>query len=187
MAFKQNLPAVAILASAGAVVGLIVLTRPPDEDLLRQAAAAHVKTMDKARDFQVFGETVDVLHADGSVAHLAFAKRDGAWAFDRELSGDFAQRMRDPAMSRDILERLGRRLAQRFNADIKVSEGLQYGFRVHRDPAKGVAGEVAVSFAYPKTPDGKQMRGRYVETFLWKDGRWDSQGVGALFDSTGTR
>ena len=183
MTFKQNLPALAILASAGAVVGLIVLTRPPEEDLLRQAAAAHVKTLDKARDFQVFGETVDVLRADGSVVHLAFASRDGAWAFDRDLSADFAERMKDPAMARDILERLGTRLVRRFNADVKVGEGLQYGFRVFRDPAKGVAGEVAVSFAYPKAVDDKHMRGRYVELFLWKDRRWESQGVGALFDS----
>ena len=31
------------------------------------------------------------------------------------------------------------------------------------------------------------MRGRYVETFVWKNGRWDSQGIGALFDSAGPR
>jgi hypothetical protein len=187
VAFKQNLPALAILASAGAVVGLIVLTRPPDEDLLRQAAADHVKTMGKVQDFKVLGETVDVLHADGAVTHLAFARRDGTWVFDRDLSRDFAEKMRDPAMARDILERLGRRLVQRFNADVKVGEGLQYAFRVYRDPAKGVLGEVAVSFAYPKAVDAKQMRGRYVEAFLWKDGRWDTQGVGALFDSVGPR
>ena len=184
MAFKQNLPAIAILASAGAVVGLIVLTRPPDEDLLRQAATAHVKTMDKARDFQVIGETVDVLHADGAVAHLAFARRDGAWAFDRELSGDFARRMREPAPVREILERLARRVSQRFNTNVDLPPDLRYAFRVFRDP-KGVMGEVAVLFGYPKSADGKQMRGRYVETFLWKDARWESQGIGALFDSTG--
>ena len=184
MTFKQNLPAFAILASAGAVVGLIVLTRPPDEDLLRQAAAEHVKTLDKARDFKVVGDTVDVLHADGAVVHLAFARRDGAWAYDRELSKDFAERMRDSAMARDVLERLGRRISQRFNANVDVP-GLRYAFRVYRDP-KGVLGEVAVVFDYPKV-EGKSRTGRYVETFLWKDGRWESQGLGALFDFTGTR
>ena len=87
MTFKQNLPAVVILGSAAASVGLIVLLQPPDEDLLRRAVAAHVKTMQGVRDFKVEGETADVLLADGSVRHLAFAKRpDGAWGFDRDLA-----------------------------------------------------------------------------------------------------
>jgi len=180
LSFKQNLPILALLAAGGAVVLFFAVTAPSDDDLLRQAAAAHVKTMEKARDFQVLGDTVDVALADGSVAHLAFVKRDDHWAFDRDLADDFARHMQDPAAGRDVLERLGRRLVQRFNQDIKVGEGLRYAFRVGRDP-QGVVGEVVVSFAYPGGET--RPRGRYVETFRWRERRWQSQGVGALFDA----
>ena len=181
MPFKQNLPAVAILAAAGAVVGFIVLTQPPDEDLLRRAAAEHVKAMGAVREFQVRGEVVDVLRADGSVSHLVFAKRDGAWVFDRDLGKDFDARMKDPVIGQEIVERLGQRLAQRFNRNVKLHEGLQYAYRILRDP-QGLAGEVAVSFAYPEG-DGQRLRGRYVEHFRWTAGRWESQGLGALYDA----
>jgi hypothetical protein len=181
VAFKQNLPAVAILASAGLIVGFIVLLQPPDEDQLRQAAAAHVKTMDKVGGFEVRGEVVDVLRADGSVSFLAFAKRDGAWRFDRDLAQDFDTLMKDPAASREIVERLGRRIGQRFNTGVSVPQGLRYAYRVFRDPTS-VVGEVAVSFDYPQA-QGKPAPGRYVETFRWTSGRWENQGVGALYDA----
>ena len=181
MAFKQNLPAVAILGAAAAVVGLIVLLQPPDEDQLRQAALAHLKGLEKVSDFKVVGETVDVLRSDGAVLYLAFTKASGVWRFDRDLGQDFDAHMKDPAVGQAISERLGRRLVQRFNSNLKLNEGLQYAYRVFRDP-KGVAGEVAVSFAYPEV-DGKRPRGRYVETFLWTGRRWESQGTGALYDA----
>lgn len=181
MAFKQNLPAVAILATAAAVVGLIVLLQPPDEDQLRQAAAAHLKGAGNVRDFKVVGEIVDVLRSDGSVSHLAFSKASGAWRFDRDLGKDFDAHMKDPAVGQGISERLGRRLVQRFNTSLKLNEGLQYAYRVFRDD-RGVAGEVAVSFAYPEI-NGQRPRGRYVETFRWTAGRWEPQGSGALFDA----
>lgn len=182
MTFKHYLPAFAILAATGAVVGLITLTQPPDADLLRQAAAAHVKTLEKVTRFEVVGEVVDVLRADGSLSHLAFKKVDGRWIFDRDLGKDFEARMQDPAASREILERLGRRIVQRFNTDLKLGEGLQYGYRLHREPSTSLAAEVVVSFAYPET-QGKRPRGRYIETFTWTAGRWESRGVGALFDA----
>jgi hypothetical protein len=182
--FKQNLPILAVLAAAGAVVLFLVVTAPSDDDLLRQAAAEHVKTLGQARDFQVSGDVVDVVLADGSFAHLAFVKRDDRWTFDRDLAADFARHMRDPAAGRELLERLGRRLVQRFNQDVKVGEGLQYAFRVGRDP-QGVVGEVAVSFAYPGGET--RPRGRYIETFRWRDRAWQSQGVGALLDSAAPR
>lgn len=185
MSFKQNLPAFAIVGAAALVVGLIVATRPPDEDLLRRAAAEHVKTIDKARDFKVVGETVDVALADGGVLHLSFVKRDGDWRFDRDLGQDFARKMQEPASGTEILERLGRRISQRFNAKVDVPSGLRYAYRVGRDP-RGVVGEVVVSFDYPKA-EGKQMAGRYVETFLWKAGAWENQGGGQLFDSAAPR
>lgn len=186
MSYKQNLPILVVVLSAAAVVGFIALTRPPEEDLLREAVAAHVKTMDKVREFRVVGETVDVLRSDGAVTHLAFAKRDDAWRFDRDLSLDFAQRMQDPVSTREILERMARRVSQRFNSNVDVPSGLRYAYRVYRD-AKGVTGEVAVVFDYPKSAEGKSMAGRYVETFVWSAGRWDSQGAGALFDSVAPR
>ncbi len=181
MAFKQNLPALGILAAAAAVVGFIVVLQPPDEDQLRQAAAAHLKDAGNVRDFKVAGEIVDVLRSDGSVQHLAFSKASGAWRFDRDLGRDFDAHMKDPAVGQGISERLGRRLVQRFNSNLKLNEGLQYAYRVFRDE-KGVAGEVAVSFAYPEV-EGRRPRGRYVETFRWTGGRWEPQGNGALYDA----
>ena len=44
-----------------------------------------------------------------------------------------------------------------------------------------IKAHVIDSLAYP----GGQRRGQYVETFHWKEGRWQSTGPGSLFDRVG--
>ena len=181
MAFKQNLP---LLAGGGLVaaglIALAVLVQRPEEDLVREAAAKYAATLGAVQDVRVHGTQADITVAGRPVLFAEFALQGGAWAFSKDLGADFEALMRDPATSGAVLQRLAQRISDRLNVSVKVKEGLGYAYSVSRD-AQELVGQVEVRFAYPKQGE-RQMLGRYLESFRYAGGAWQSQGVGALLD-----
>ncbi len=180
VAFKQNLPLLAVFMALATVAGIFVFLQPPPEDRLRKAVTEHVGSLPGAKDFLLFGAVADVRFADGSVRHLEFAEDRGAWAVSKDLAEDFKKTLQDPAVVAQVMERLAKRMAARFSVDVRVKEGTAYKYFLARD-ADGLRGTVTVSFAYLN----EQKRGRYVETWRYADGRWSNSGIGSLFDFSG--
>ncbi len=180
MAFKQNIPVLAVLLALAAVAGVFLFLRPPPEDRLKRAVTAHAATLQDARGFAIFGNVADLQFADGRVLHFEFLEEQGEWVPAKDLGADFQKTVNDPATLSQIMNRLAQRLAARFNTDVKVKEGTRYEHLLARD-AQGLRGTVTVLFAYPND----RKRGRYVETWRYADGRWSNVGVGSLFDFAG--
>jgi hypothetical protein len=178
VAFKQNLPVLAVLVALGAVGGALLFLRPPPEDRLKKAVEAHVATLQNVKGFGILGNVADVQLADGSVLFAEFAEKDGAWRFSKDLGEEFRRTMQDPAVQAAILNRLAQRLAARFNTEARVKEGVGYEFLLLREDDGRLRGNVTVSFAYPNT----QKRGKYIETWRYADGAWSNSGVGSLYD-----
>ena len=179
MAFKQNIPVLAVLLALGAVVGVFLFLQPPAEDRLRKAVTEHAATFQGAQGFAIFGNVADIALPDGRVLHAEFVETQGGWKFEKELGEDFQKTMKEPATVSGIMNRLAQRLAARWNVDVKVKEGTGYEYLLTRDP-DGLRGTVTVLFAYPN----EQKRGRYIETWRYAEGRWSNSGLGSLFDFT---
>lgn len=181
--FKQNLPAVVVVASLAAFGALFLLLQPAEEDRLRRAVNDHIKTVPKAQSVEIAGTVAEIRTSDGLLLFHAFARGDdGRWRFLSDLKEDFERTLRDPAVSREIATRLGQRLQERFQKDIGVHEGLDYQFAVLRE-ADGVVGQIALTFAYGKPGDDPRPRGLYRERFRWDGARWQSLGGGSLYDA----
>ena len=186
MAFKQNLPipvilTVCVLAGLGAAV---FLHEPPEEDQIRQAVDRYAATLGPVKQLEIHGTVADIIAGDkNTLIYAEFEKRDGTWTYARNLAEEFSRAMKDPDTQKKVLSQLGGRVSQRFQSAVTFNEGLRgFEYELHRDPSLGaVVGTCTVSFAYP----GGQRRGQYVETFHWKEGRWQSTGPGSLFDRVG--
>jgi hypothetical protein len=176
--FKQNLPLLILGLCAAAFVVFVIVLAPSEEDLLREAVTAHVKTVPDVLEWVVHGDTADVQVKDGRVLRFLFEKRDGTWRYSKDLNKEFVEGMADPGLHREVGERLGRRLSQRTGGNVRVREGMEYQYALERDE-KGLVGTMTLLFAYPDSG----LRGRYVERFRREKGRWESQGLGSLFDT----
>ncbi len=187
MAFKQKIPLLGLILFAAAAAAALLFLRPEKQDLLRAAAEQYAGSLGASvRGVEFLGPVaVIALEPPGRFVYAEFAERDGAWAFSKDLAADFERAMADPAVEQQLLERLARRLSERFHQDISVKEGLMVERRLERDDG-GLAGRFLILFAYPKV-DGRQRRGRYLEIFRYRDGRWVSEGIGSLFDSGAAR
>lgn len=186
MAFKQKIPILAGAAIlAGGVAVLFLLARPPEEDLLRDAVRKHAATLGTVREFQVHGSIADVVLEPGDrCLFLEFGRRDGQWVFLKDLGRDFDQAMRSPERERESLNRLGTLLAERFNTAVTLKEGIRLELRVSRDEY-GLAGQYLMALSFPRPADGTPQRVRYLETFRYRDGRWELEGTrGRLFLET---
>ena len=179
VAFKQNIPVLAVLLAVGAVVGLYLFLQPPAEDRLKKAVTEHAATLKDARGFAIFGNVADIALADKRVLHVEFVETHGAWKVGKDLGEDFQATLKDPAAVSPIMNRLAQLLAKRFNMDVRVKEGTPYEYVLTRD-GDGLRGTVTVLFAYPND----QRRGRYIETWRYTEGRWSNSGVGSLYDIT---
>ncbi|HYE98753.1 MAG TPA: hypothetical protein VEJ18_07565, partial [Planctomycetota bacterium] len=101
MPFKQNLPAVILVATAAALGSVVLLLRPTEEDRLRRAVNDHVKTVPKAQSVEVVGTVAEIRTSDGRLLFHAFSRSDdGAWRFLKDLTEDFGRMLRDPAVMR---------------------------------------------------------------------------------------
>jgi hypothetical protein len=186
VAFKQKIPLAAGAAIlAGGVALLVLLARPPAEDRLMAAVRKHAASLGAVRDLQIHGSIADVVLEPGDrCLFLEFDLRDGQWVFLKDLGRDFDQTMRTPERERESLNRLGHLLAERFNAAVKLKEGIRLELRVSRDEY-GLAGQYLMSLSFPRPADGSPQRVRYLETFRYRDGRWELEGTrGRLFLET---
>lgn len=175
MAFKQNLPA-AILGLLAAGVGVAVwILRPGPEDSLRRAAEEYARGLGPVVELHLFGPVADIALADGRIVHAEFAFREGRWRFSRDLFKELENEIR--ASEAEVLRRLGQRLADRFREPVTIKEGLRYEFSTAREDDR-LVGRCLVFFRYPSG-----LSGRYLETFHYAEGRWCSDGPGALYDA----
>lgn len=175
MAFKQNLPAAVLALLIAGVAAAVFALRPGREDLLLRAAQEYARGLGPVAELRLFGPVADIALADGRVVHAEFAFRDGRWTFSRDLFKELEAEIR--ASEADILRRLGQRLADRFREPVTVKEGLRYEFSAAREGDR-LVGRCLVFFRYPSG-----LSGRYLETFRYADGRWTSDGPGALYDA----
>ncbi len=182
VAFKQNIPVVGLLLFVAAVFLAWALLRPPPEDLLRDAALEWAQKNGPVADVRVRGTVAEIRSApDARPQFVEFILQDGRWVFRRDLHQEFVRTVKEPAVEREIIERLGRKLADRYRVPVNISSGLQYEYAVDRDE-QGIVGHYMLGFAFPKVGE-RQRRGRYIETFRHQDGRWTLEGAGRLLES----
>ncbi|HLY07962.1 MAG TPA: hypothetical protein VKW04_01530 [Planctomycetota bacterium] len=188
MAFKHNLPLPALVFAliAAVLAGLVLFHTPPDEDLLRQAVDAYVGSLGGVKQMEQHGAVADIIAGDSNrLIYALFEKKDGKWSYSKNLAEEFSVAMKDPDIQRTVVRHLGEKVSQRFQASVTFNEALQtFQYDLARDVGSGdLLGTCSVNFAYPKIGDHPQRTGRYVETFEWKDGKWQSRGPGSLYDS----
>jgi hypothetical protein len=178
VAFKQKIP---VLAGAAVLLGgllvLLLLARPPAEDRLLADARRHASSLGTVRDITLHGPIADVLMEPGDRSlYLEFAWRGGEWVFVKDVGREFVDTLRSPEKEREVLNRLGQRLSDQIKAPVTLKEGLQVDLQVARDEY-GLAGQYLVRFAFPKAGEVDPQRGRYLETYRYRDGRWDLEGT----------
>jgi hypothetical protein len=188
VAFKDNIPLPALLFAliAAVLAGLVLFHTPPDEDLLRQAVDAYVATLGPVKQMERHGPVADIIAGENNrLIYAFFEKKEGKWTFSKNLAEEFSAAMKDPELQRSVVRHLGERVSQRFQSTVTFNEGLQtFRYDLARDVGSDeLLGTCGVDFGYPKVGDAPQRSGRYVETFEWKDGRWQSRGPGSLYDS----
>ncbi len=177
MAFKQKLP---VLAGAVVLAGgflAILLVRPPEEDRLAAAVRRHAGTLGPVREIRIHDSIADIcLDPDGKVVHAEFALRDGEWVFVKDVGQEFVDYVRAPERELEALQRLGRRLSDQLKMEVTLKEGLRVEIQVGRDE-HGLCGRYQISFAFPKSGDRPPQRGRYVEVYYYRNGRWTLEGT----------
>jgi len=188
VAFKYNLPlpVVVIVLLAGALGALVFFHTPPDEDLLRQAVQAYVATLGPVKQMEQHGPVADIIVGDNNrLIYALFEKKDGKWVYSRNLAEEFSAAMKDPDVQHIVVRHLGEKVSQRFQSSVTFNEKLQtFRYDLARDVADDdLVGTCSVDFAYPRVGDTPQRTGLYVETFEWKDGKWQSRGPGSLYDA----
>jgi hypothetical protein len=186
VAFKHNIPLPALIFALIAAVlgGLVLFHRPPDEDLLRQAAEKYVATLGPVKQLELHGSVADILLDSGRLIYAEFEKRDGTWTYARNLAEEYSKAVKEPETQNVVRRHLGERISQRFQSTVKFSDEFgEFKYELARDLSSDVlVGSCTVNFSYPKVGE-KQQKGMYVETFEWKDGKWQSAGPGSLFDA----
>jgi hypothetical protein len=190
VAFKHNLPLpVLVLALfAAALVALVLFHRPPDEDLLRQAVDAYVASLGNVKQMEQHGPVADIIAGDNNtLIYALFEKKDGTWAYSRNLAADYSAAVKDPETQKVVVHHLLERISQRFQQSAKISDDVRdfaFKYELAREvPGEELLGTCTVDFKYPKVGDAPQRGGRYVEYFEWKDGKWGSRGPGSLYDA----
>ena len=183
MAFKQNLPIPVILLAAviAGLAALVLFHQPPEEDQIRQAVDRYAATLGTVQQLEIHGNVADIIAGEkNTLIYAEFEKKDGTWTFARNLAEEFSRAMKDPETQRTVVQHLGEKVSQRFQASVTFNEGLRdFQYELHRDRGlNALVGTCTLNFAYPN----QAKRGQYVENFQWKDGRWQSWGPGALFD-----
>lgn len=186
VAFKYNIPLPVLIFGllAAVLAGLVLFHRPPDEDLLHQAADRYVSTLGPVKQFELHGNVADIVTEDGRLVYAEFEKKDGTWTYARNLAEEYSKAMKEPEIQTVILRHLGEKVSQRFKSTVTFNQELrEFKFELARDlSSDALVGTCSVPFSYPKVDD-RQKKGLYVETFEWKDGKWQSTGPGSLFDS----
>jgi hypothetical protein len=165
------------------LLGLFFFHAPPEEDQIRQAVDAYVATLGPVKQMEIHQNVADILTESGRLIYAEFEKKDGRWAFSRNLTDEFSRAMKDPEVQRTVVQHLGERVSQRFQASVTFNEGLRdFRYDLVRDRDQDqLVGRCSIQFAYPK----QEKRGQYIENFQWKDGRWQSWGPGTLYDKVG--
>ena len=185
MAFKHNLPIPAIILGAviAGLLALIFLHAPPEEDQIRQAVENYAATLGPVREMEIHQNVADILTESGRLIYAEFEKKDGTWSYSRNLAEEFSRAMKDPELQKTVVQHLGERVSQRFQATVTFNEGLRdFHYDLVRDREREqLVGRCSINFAYPN----QEKRGQYIENFQWKDGRWQSWGPGALYDKVG--
>jgi hypothetical protein len=177
---KQNIPLLVFALLVAAAVLAVALLQPTDEDRLREAVAREVGAIPSAREHRLHGAVADVVLADGRVLHLEFERKGGAWTRSKELGEEFARVMKDAETGRAFTERLGKRLADRYQMAATVKPGIEFGYVVRRDAEGRLLGACEAKFSI--RVGEAQRRGRYAETYRWTGGTWTSEGPGSLFE-----
>ncbi len=190
MAFKHNLPLpVLIFALIAAVLaGLVLFHTPPDEDLLRQAIDAYAASLGNVKQMEQHGPVVDLIAGENNtLIYALFEKKNGKWAYSRNLAADYSAAVKDPEVQKVVVHHLLERISQRFKQSAKISaeaHDFSFKYELGREvPSGELLGTCTVDFQYPKAADAPQRGGRYVESFEWKDGKWESRGPGNLYDA----
>jgi len=132
------------------------------------------------------GPIADIIAGDNNrLIYALFEKKDGKWAYSRNLAEEFTATMKDLEVQLAVRNHLAEKVGQRFQSSVTLSEKLQtFRTDLGRDVATDeLLGTCSVDFSYPKVGDNPQRTGLYVETFEWKDGKWRSRGPGSLYDS----
>jgi hypothetical protein len=185
VAFKHNLPIPAIILSAviAGLLALVFLHAPPEEDQIRQAVEKYVSTLGPVREMEIHQNVADILTESGRLIYAEFEKKDGTWTYSRNLAEEFSRAMKDPELQKTVVQHLGEKVSQRFQATVTFNEGLRdFHYELARDrDGDQLVGRCSINFAYPN----QAKHGQYIENFQWKDGRWQSWGPGALYDKVG--
>jgi len=181
MGLRGKIP---ILAGAAILLAgflaLFFFVRPPEEDLLVAAARRHAETLGPVRDVQLHGTMADILlDPDGRCIFAEFARRDGRWAFVKDVGREFVDQMRTPEKEREVLGRLGKRLSDQLRVSVTLREGLTVEIQVSRDE-RGILGQYYIGFAFPKSGEQEPQRGRYIENYRYENGGWSLEGLGRL-------
>jgi hypothetical protein len=132
------------------------------------------------------GTVADIIAGDSNrLIYALFEKKDGKWSYSKNLAEEFSAAMKDPDVQVVVIRHLGEKVSLRFQSAVTFSKELQrFRYDLGRDVGSGeLLGSCSVDFKYPKIGDNPQRGGLYVETFEWKDGKWQSRGPGSLYDS----
>jgi len=188
VAIKYNIPIPAIVAAliAAVLAGLVFFHTPPDEDLLRQAVDAYIAKLGGVKRMEQHGTVADIIAGDNHrLIYALFEKKDGKWMCTKNLAEEFSAAMKDPELQKTVIRHLGEKVSARFHSSVTFNEGLQkFKYELAREVASDeLLGTCSVDFAYPKIGDNPQRSGLYVETFEWKDDKWQSRGPGILYDA----
>lgn len=188
MAFKHNIPIPVLIFGliAAVLIGLVLFHTPPDEDLLRQAVDAYAAKLGNVKQLELHPPVADIIAGErNTLVYALFEKKDGTWTFTKNLAEEFSAAMKDPEVQKTVVRHLGEKVSARFQQSVSFSDKLKgFDYDLARDVGSGeLLGSCSVNFAYPGPEGTPGKGGLYVETFEWKDGKWQSRGPGSLYDA----
>ena len=184
MSIKLKIPLLVLaLFVAGGGVALYFL-KPPPEDPLQVAVKAYADSLKPdVRKIELHENIADIsVEPHGQHLFVSFIQKNGKWVLHKNLFDDFREFTADPAQERKILHRFASRIHQRFRMKINIRKALRKETRVEGDHL-GVASRYTIFFSYPKVNERPAVRGQYIETYRYKDGAWQVEGVGRLIET----
>jgi len=203
---KLNLPLLVggSIVATGLAVLLLWTPEPTAEELARPAVEHHRSIMQglqklPGRDYIVDPPAIlsrndeevivrlDIhLPTGGGAREYYRIKRSGkGLQFDRDLGQSWTDFVKQEQQK--VYDRLGTRLAERLNSDIRIpAEKLRLTFQLRDDAPAGprapdapparVIGKISVTY------NDRGAVGMYVEEFNLEKGEWKIQGAGSLYD-----